>query len=114
MRTFTIPKNPHGDDKNLFSKDTVTFNEGITPLVGCNGSGKTTLLQLMRDLLNSNDDVMVVDYNDRIDGGTNRIGELLLMRGDTTAAANMLCSSEGERINQSVRRILRLKAKQQL
>lgn len=102
MPSFTVPTDPYATGVRLFSRKSVDIDPGLTPLVGCNGSGKSTFLRLLRDQLVDRPGAVVIDYDDRTDGGTNRISELMMMRGDAVAAANMLCSSEGERINQSV------------
>ena len=43
MKTIQIEKDPYDFGVNLFPKKNVTFEPGVTVLVGCNGSGKTTL-----------------------------------------------------------------------
>ena len=101
MRTFRVDRRPYDEDVALYDKSTVSFSPGLTVLVGCNGSGKSTLLMLLKDQLREDDSVLMMEYDDRYNGGTNRIGELMF-HGNTTAAANMFCSSEGERIQQSV------------
>ena len=49
MRTFTVPTKPFDDDMRLYLRKNVTFNPGLTTLIGCNGSGKTTLMTLVKD-----------------------------------------------------------------
>lgn len=97
---FNVPMNPYDDDAKLFARSAVEINSGLTVLVGCNGSGKSTLLGLIRSQVAERPAALVVEYNDRTSGGTNRIGELIF-RGDIEHAAGMMCSSEGERIHQS-------------
>lgn len=98
---FRIERNPYGDDVPLFKHSKLAINSGLTVLVGCNGSGKTTLLNILKSKAKERKDAIVIDYNDRAKGGTNRIGELIAY-GNIEQAASMTISSEGERIHQSV------------
>lgn len=105
MRTFTIDKNPLDDVVSLFGRSALTINPGLTVLVGCNGTGKTTLLRVLNDQLRKEEDVLVMYYDDRTEGGIHHIGSLLF-RGYTGEAAATLCSSEGEKISQSLGRLI--------
>ena len=54
MYTFKIFKDYYGDG-NLYKKDCIDIEEGLTILVGCNGSGKTTMINQMKDQLRKNE-----------------------------------------------------------
>ena len=97
---FKIPLNPYDEDVKLYSCSNIELHSGLTVLVGCNGAGKSTLLRLLKDKLMDRQNASVLEYNDRTQGGTSRIGEFIF-HGDTAAAASMMMSSEGERIHQS-------------
>lgn len=101
MRTFTVPTRPFDDDMRLYSRKTVTFNPGLTTLVGCNGSGKTTLMMLIKDELRRDKDFLLLAYNDRSEGQSNLM-EALAFRDDMRGVASMFMSSEGERIIRGV------------
>lgn len=101
MRIFTVPTNPFDDDTRLYSRKKVTFNPGLTALIGCNGSGKTTLMMLIKDELQKDKDVLLLSYNDRFDGQSNLM-EALAFRDDMSGVAGMFMSSEGERIIRGV------------
>lgn len=98
-RTFEIPTKPY-DDYRLYSHKTITINPGITVLTGCNGFGKSTLMKLMKKQLEE-DKVPVYVYDNFHDGGE-RSMNVLLHSGKTQEVATMVCSSEGERINQNI------------
>lgn len=75
---------------------TLDLKPGYTALVGPNGAGKTTLLQQLKEEVKESGNLFV-KYDNLNDGGTRSAGEYLF-RGDTTAAATVLTSSEGEGI----------------
>jgi len=96
-RTFTISTNPYGDRK-LYLKRTVVIYPGVTTtLVGCNGSGKSTLMMLLKDQLKKDKNVLVLEYDDRRSGG-HALMEKFGFQDNLQELANMMMSSEGERI----------------
>lgn len=97
MRTFIVPTKPFDDDMRLYLRKEVTFNPGLTTLIGCNGSGKTTLMTFMTDKLRKDNDILLLSYNDRFDGQSNLM-DVLAFRNDMSGVASMFMSSEGERI----------------
>lgn len=101
MRTFDVPTKPFDDNMRLYSRKTVTFNPGLTALIGCNGSGKTTLMSLIKDALRNDKNTLLLSYNDRFEGGSNLM-EALAFRDDMSGVASMFMSSEGERIIRGV------------
>lgn len=98
---FSIPQCPFGDNKKLYSGKQLFLKQGFTPLVGCNGSGKSTLLLLLKEQLQKREGAVLIEYNDRNDGGHSLIDRM--MRFDRTEEAmGMFLSSEGERIFRGV------------
>ena len=93
--TFTVPTSPY--DERLYLRKTVTFDPGMTVLVGCNGSGKTTLMRLIREQLEKDSEICVINYNDRADGGSHLMSKFGYL-GNYSGLATMMMSSEGERI----------------
>lgn len=101
MRTFQVSTNPYGDGR-LYTRKDVSFEPGkLTCLVGCNGSGKSTLMMLLKDKLKKEKDILILDYDDRKNGGHNLM-EKMAFFGDIEGVASMFVSSEGERIYQGV------------
>lgn len=43
-RNFTLDQDYYGLGYDMYKKDFITINSGLTVLSGCNGSGKTTLM----------------------------------------------------------------------
>ena len=51
MLKIKLIKNYYDNDDDIYEKSTVTFDSGVTVLVGCNGSGKTTTIKLILQML---------------------------------------------------------------
>lgn len=96
-RTFDIPRDPHECGMEIYSKDHITINPGLTILVGCNGSGKTTLLRLIKERLKGLD-IPVFSYDNLCDGGHNARQWALDVSGDMDLLVKLALSSEGEQI----------------
>ena len=86
----------YGEDYDLYVKEKVTIEHGLTVLVGCNGCGKTTFLHQVRDQLKKSD-VPVLYFDNLCDGG-NRAMQSAAYWGDFAFAATAMSSSEGENI----------------
>ena len=83
-------------DSNIYTKNKLVLEPGITNLIGCNGCGKSTLLeQIEKQCVKNN--IPVYHYNDRREGGHSMIQRFLNMN-NTSLMASMFLSSEGERI----------------
>lgn len=95
MRTFTVPTKPYGF--RLYSRKEVTLFTGLTVLIGCNGSGKSTLMMLLKDQLKHDENALVLEYDDRQNGGHNLM-EKFGFTGNMEGLATMFSSSEGEKI----------------
>lgn len=95
-RSIKILRDYHEEGIKLYDKSIVTFEPGITVLVGCNGAGKTTLLeQVCRNLKENN--VPYLYFDNLHDGGSNARSSAAFY-GDFTFVATSMCSSEGENI----------------
>lgn len=96
MRKFTLSNTWYGGGDNIFKNNTLEVNTGITVLVGCNGSGKTTLLQQICKNLKDND-IPVCSYN-FFEHDEKVMRQKYLENGEARKLANLVTSSEGERI----------------
>lgn len=96
MRSFKIDKDPYCTNSNIYNKNIITINPGVTVLVGCNGSGKTTLIRLLKDKLKK-EKVSYISFDNLIEGGFNAANMYGFM-GDMTFVAESITSSEGENI----------------
>lgn len=102
MRTFKIDKNPF-DYAILYDKNKVTFEPGVTVLIGCNGCGKTTLMRTIEnDLKKSN--TPHVYYDNLTEGGANARSKAAFFQ-DFDFVGTSMCSSEGENIIMNMGRI---------
>lgn len=70
MRSFKIDKDPYCTNSNIYNKNIITINPGVTVLVGCNGSGKTTLMGLLKDKLKK-EKVSYISFDNLREGGFN-------------------------------------------
>ena len=95
MREFKISKNPN-DCGTLYYRDTVTFEPGLTVLVGCNGCGKSTLIRQIAYKLEKAK-IPYVKYDNLHDGNTNARSKAAFY-GDYSFLGTSLMSSEGENV----------------
>ena len=97
MITITVDTKPFDDTLKLYNRKHFTFQPGINSLVGCNGSGKSTLIDCFLTHYLEHHDIEYYKHNDRHSGGSNYM-EKLLFQDDISKVAQMVMSSEGERI----------------
>ncbi len=95
MRTFKIDRDPN-ECGNLYYRSFVTFEPGVTILIGCNGCGKTSLLNQIQYKL-SKENIPYVFYDNLKDGGENARSKAGFY-GDFNFLATAVQSSEGENI----------------
>lgn len=111
MYTFKIQKDYYNNGVKLYLKDTIEIKEGLTILVGCNGSGKTTLIKQMKDQLEENIDIDIIDFNNLSQGGSNKLSELLYranqFNNNMEEFALRAFASEGESIYYNIGDIIR-------
>ena len=98
-RTFKIDRDPYGDGI-LYTKKTISFVPGITVLTGCNGSGKSTLMKLLQYQMDK-DNTPYFELDNLKRGGTNAMSKSIFS-GESSFAASLFTSSEGERIVQVI------------
>ena len=100
MRKLQVPTNPYGEFR-LYSRKDVTFNPGFTCLIGCNGSGKSTLMTLLKDKLKKEPGVLVLSYDDRLNGGSNLMSKFGFQERFEDLSY-MMSASEGEKIHRGL------------
>lgn len=93
-RTIKIWKDPYHEGFSTCRKKEVTFEPGLTVLVGCNGAGKSTMLSNLKEELEKNK--IPVFFYDNEEEKHNSIG-----------IATQMCSSEGENISLNLRKIVK-------
>lgn len=93
-RTIKIWKDPYHEGFSTCRKKEVTFEPGLTVLVGCNGAGKSTMLSNLKEELEKNK--IPVFFYDNEEEKHNSIG-----------VAAQMCSSEGENISLNLRKIVK-------
>ena len=98
-RNFRFDRCPYEENEKIFEKGSVTFEPGVTVLVGCNGSGKTTLLNTLREKLKK--DHIPALYLDTLNEAKDSFGKAI-WNDNIALAASSLCSSEGERMMLSI------------
>lgn len=97
-RTFNIQKRFY-DDFKLYNKTKMTFEPGLTILVGCNGTGKTTMIEHIKYVLEK-DNIKFISFNNRTDGGRNSVSKALT--NNASLAAALFVFSEGEQIHKNI------------
>lgn len=107
--TFKIEKNPFNATKQsayMYKMSNVTFQRGLTILVGCNGAGKTTLLNDLKYRCGQ-DGIDYIDYDNLQHGGSSTLDAMInLGQGSVQDIARYWSSSEGERIHINIERLL--------
>lgn len=100
MRTFKIDRDYCDIGCNIYQKDTVTINPGVTVLVGCNGIGKTTLIHQLKNQLEK-EEIPVISFDNLHDGGNNARSAAAFYN-DWAFVATSMVSSEGENIAMNI------------
>ena len=90
----------YGEDNLLYDYESVSFNPGLTVLVGCNGSGKSTLLKQI-DVQCTEKGIVTVKFDNLHDGGSSARSHAGYF-GDFDFLAASIQSSEGENINMNL------------
>ena len=98
-RKFKIDRYPFDDELKVYEKGVITFEPGLTVLVGCNGSGKSTLLHMLEERL-SKENIPVIMF-DTLNSTKNAISNAIYSDNLAFAARNWT-ASEGERMSLSV------------
>lgn len=103
-RTIKTWRDPYDEGFSTCRRKEVTFEPGLTVLVGCNGAGKSTMLSNLKEELEKNK--IPVFFHDNEKEKHNSIGESLF-HDDITLAATQICSSEGENISLNLGKIVK-------
>lgn len=96
MKRITIEQCPFNQNK-FFPYSSLSFQKGLTVLVGCNGAGKSTILKNIKHHCKSKD-IDYVSYDNQYDGA-DALKSKAGMYGDFAMVANLMCASEGEGIS---------------
>lgn len=96
MITIKTWRDPYESGFSPTRPTSVSFEEGLTVLVGCNGAGKTTLLYNIEEEMKKQK-IPCHLYNNLKDGGGNSISEAMFC-GDMELGACLWTASEGEAI----------------
>ena len=103
-RKLKIVRDYHEAGEYLYKKKFMTFEPGLTVLIGCNGCGKTSLMQQIKNQLKNDLKLPFVAYDNQTDGGSHAMSAAICF-ADYGFAAQSFCSSEGEKIALNLQRI---------
>lgn len=103
MYTLKTWRDPYDDGFNVCTRREITFNEGLTVLVGCNGYGKTTTLLNLKEMLRK-DKIPYYMFDNLQDGGSHSLSSAIYY-GNLDMACGLMCSSEGERITGNISQV---------
>ena len=96
MRKFTIHKDYCDVGCDIYKKNNITINSGLTVLVGCNGMGKTTLIHQLENQLKK-EDIPMISFNNLTEGDSHARAKAAFYN-DWSFVATSVQSSEGENI----------------
>lgn len=103
-RRFKIDSEYYEDGLKLYKKKHVTFEPGITVLVGCNGSGKTTLIKQLNHEITRNLKLPCVYFNNLEKGGRESLSSAFYYQ-DFSFVSAMMSASEGEGIALNMQKV---------
>ena len=103
-RTFKIEREYYEEGQKLYKKKHVTFESGVTVLVGCNGCGKTTLINHLKYEIEKNLKLPCVYYDNLKQGGKSSMHDAFYYE-DYAFASTIFSASEGEGIVLNMQRI---------
>lgn len=110
MITINTWRDPYDAGFTTTKPKQVSFQPGLTVLVGCNGAGKSTLLMNIKEEV-AEQKLPCHSYDNLVDGG-NHLGAILGGYGeegdDLTLGVSLFMSSEGEEIKGNITRESRL------
>lgn len=102
-KRINIKKDPYFEDVDLFKKEVITLDPGITVLIGSNGTGKSTLIrQIQKEIRERNE--LIISFDNLKEGGQNSLGKNL-SKGDMDFVARFVQYSEGECIMLNINRM---------
>ena len=100
MLKLKIDKDYYDEGTSMYDKETVSFEPGVTVLVGCNGSGKTTLLRQI-EIICKEKNIPIISFDNYRNGGKEMM-QMNMLYGDMSGVINNYMSSEGERISNAI------------
>ena len=110
MITINTWRDPYDAGFTTIKPKQVSFQPGLTVLVGCNGAGKSTLLMNIKEEV-AEQKLPCHSYDNLVDGG-NHLGAILGGYGeegdDLALGVSLFMSSEGEEIKGNITRESRL------
>lgn len=110
MITINTWRDPYDAGFTTIKPKQVSFQPGLTVLVGCNGAGKSTLLMNIKEEV-AEQKLPCHSYDNLVDGG-NHLGAILGGYGeegdDLALGVSLFTSSEGEEIKGNITRESRL------
>ena len=110
MITINTWRDPYDAGFTTTKPKQVSFQPGLTVLVGCNGAGKSTLLMNIKEEV-AEQKLPCHSYDNLVDGG-NHLGAILGGYGeegdDLALGVSLFTSSEGEEIKGNISRESRL------
>ena len=92
-------------EDDIFSTEEVSFQPGITMLVGCNGYGKSTMISIVEEYCKAND-IELLSYDATNPHTSQRNIDKFLDNEQFGELALYLYSSEGERLVQGFGEII--------
>ena len=96
MRKFTIHKDYCDTGCNIYKKENIAIDTGLTVLVGCNGMGKSTLIKQLKSQLET-ENIPVISFNNLSEGGSYARSKAGYYN-DLEFLVTAMQSSEGENI----------------
>lgn len=106
-RNFTLDQDYYGLGYDMYKKDFITINSGLTVLSGCNGSGKTTLMHQIKEEL-SKQNIPFISYND-VKNGRNDAMDVALRKCVLDNQKELFIFLDASDSGLSVDRVLELK-----
>ena len=103
-RCFKIEREYYEKGMLLYKKRHVTFEPGLTVLIGCNGCGKTTLLKQVKHEVQDKLKFPCVYYDNISKGGKTSLSEALFLN-DMNFVSSMFSASEGEGISLNLQKV---------
>ncbi|WP_129736680.1 AAA family ATPase [Massilimicrobiota timonensis] len=100
-----IKKDYYDEGIKMFATNEISFNPGVTILVGCNGYGKSTLISMIKNYCKSHN-IELLQYDSEKINTVQRNYDYFLRTNQYDKFALLAFSSEGERLEQGFSSIL--------
>lgn len=103
-RRFKIEKDYNTEGEYMYKKMHVTFEPGLTVLIGCNGCGKSSLIRQVQHIVRHDLKLPCISYDNVHEGGAASINKAMF-KGDMGFVSLGFISSEGEQIALNLQQI---------